>query len=62
MKAGRNIVKAGSTIGIIGFMPWLQSLLPPSWIGLDLLENEANAVYSYFEVTLSCYMKSLMYN
>ena len=50
MEAGRKIVKAGSTIGIIGFMPWLQSLLPPSWIGLDSLENEANAVYSYFEV------------
>ena len=50
MEAVRKNMETGFSLGIVGFMPWLNNLLPRSWLGLDLMQERVDRVYSYFEV------------
>ena len=50
MEATRKSLETTCSMGVVGFIPWLTHLLPRSWLGLDLVEKNRNAIVKYFEV------------
>ena len=59
MEALRKNLETGFSLGIVGFMPWVNNILPRSWLGVDLMHERLDQFFSYIEVKLIYYNYTL---
>ena len=52
MAAFKRNMETGTTMGIVGFIPWLKNILPHSWTGVNLMEESLETLNKYFKVGL----------
>lgn len=50
MAALRRNMELTSSMGVVGFVPWLKYFLPKSWTGVNLMEESVRSINSYLKV------------
>lgn len=48
MRRGMEVIAA---VGVVGFIPWMNMLLPKSWTGVNLIEEAMTTINSSFNVS-----------
>lgn len=56
MAALRRNMEIVASVGVVGFLPWLKNILPPSWTGVNLMQESLDSINVHFKVFLSFYI------